>query len=240
MNVLTRREWTTLILIVVFSLIPAFGGLIRLFELAGGPSVLPGNPRALADPLPVILHILGSFVFCIAGAIQFLPSLRRHHPTIHRKIGRVVVIAGFLAAVTGLWMTCVFTFPEAIQGNLLFSARIILSFAMIGLLVWAVIAVRARSFAKHGASMLRAYAIGQGASTQALLGIAWIITFGTEPTGFLRDCFMVLCWVLNILAAEVLIQTFVAKSRPSPQPPAENGLQMALASSGILAERADG
>ena len=42
MNALTGREWTTLILIVVFSSIPAFGGLTRLVELAGGPSVLPG------------------------------------------------------------------------------------------------------------------------------------------------------------------------------------------------------
>lgn len=228
MNVLAGREWAALILIVAFSLTPAVGGLIRLFELAGGPSMLPGNPRALADPWPVILHILGSFVFCIAGAIQFLPSLRRHHPKTHRMVGRVMVIAGFLSAVTGLWMTYYFTFPDAMQGNLLFSARVILSFAMIGLLGWAIIAARAHSFTRHGASMLRAYAIGQGASTQALLGIVWIFTIGTEPTGFLRDCFMVLCWVLNILAAEVLIRLFVAKPRPSTQAPVETGPHVTL------------
>ena len=219
MNVLTGREWTTLILIVVFSLIPAFGGLIRLFELAGGPSMLPGNPRALANPWPVILHILGSFVFCIAGAIQFLPSLRRHRPAAHRMIGRVMVIAGILSASTGLWMTVYFTFPEEVQGSLLFSVRLVLGFAMVGLLAWAIIAVRARSFKRHGASMLRAYAIGQGASTQALLGIAWIVTFGVEPTGFLRDCFMVLCWVLNLLVAEALIHVFISKPLPSIQTP---------------------
>jgi len=134
-------------------------------------------------------------------------------------IGRVMVIAGFLSASTGLWMTVYFTFPEAIQGSLLFSARIILGLAMIGLLAWAIIAVRARSFKSHGASMLRAYAIGQGASTQALLGIAWIVTFGVEPTGFLRDCFMVLCWVLNLLVAEALIHLFIAKPLPSIQTP---------------------
>ena len=219
MNALTGREWTTLILIVVFSSIPAFGGLIRLVELAGGPSVLPGNPRAIADPWPVIFHVSGSFVFCLAGAIQFLPSLRRHRPALHRMIGRAMVIAGFLSASTGLWMTVYFTFPEAVQGSLLFSARIILGSAMIGLLAWAIIAVRARSFRSHGASMLRAYAIGQGASTQAFLGIVWIVTFGVEPTGFLRDCFMLLCWVLNLLVAEALIHFFVARPLPSIQTP---------------------
>ena len=217
MNVLTGREWTTLMLIVVYSSVPSFGGLVRLVELAGGPSVLPGNPRALADPWPIILHVLGSFVFCIAGALQFLPSLRCHRPTIHRVIGRITVVAGLLSAISGLWMTFVFAFPEALQGSLLFSVRIILSLAMIGLLGWAIIAVKAGSFRKHAASMLRAYAIGQGASTQAFFGIAWIVTFGIEPTGFLRDCFMVFCWVLNLLAAEALIRLFIAKPRPSNQ-----------------------
>lgn len=215
MNALTSREWLTLILIFVFSSIPAFGGLVRLVELAGGPSVLPENPRALADPWPIILHISGSFVFCIAGAVQFLPSLRRHHLSTHRMLGLVMVIAGMLSASTGLWMTFYFAFPEAIQGNLLFSVRVILGFAMIGLLGGAIIAVRAHSFRSHGASMLRAYAIGQGASTQALMGIVWIVSFGVEPTGFFRDCFMVLCWVLNLLVAEALIHFFIAKPRPA-------------------------
>ena len=219
MNALTGREWSALILIIVFSAIPTFGGLIRIVELAGGPSVIPVNPRALAYPWPIILHLLGSFVFCIAGAIQFLPSLRRHHRATHRMVGRVVVIAGLLSASTGLWMTVYFAFPEALQGSLLFSVRVILGFAMIGLLGWAIIAVRAHSFKSHGASMLRAYAIAQGASTQALLGIAWIVSFGVEPTGFLRDCFMVFCWVLNLLVAEAVIHFFIAKPRPAAPTP---------------------
>ncbi len=217
MNVLTAREWTTLALIIVFSSVPAFGGLVRLVELAGGPSVLPVNPRAIADPWPIIFHVSGSFVFCIAGASQFLPSLRRHRPTMHRVIGRITVVAGLLSAISGLWMTIVFAFPEALQGDLLFFIRNIFSLAMIGLLGWAIIAIKVGSFGKHAASMLRAYAIGQGASTQAFFGMALIVAFGIEPTGFLRDCFMVSCWVLNLLAAEALIHLFIAKPRPSNQ-----------------------
>jgi len=53
--------------------------------------------------------------------------------------------------------------------------------------------------------MLRAYAIGQGASTQTFLGIAWIIVFGTDLLGPLRDGMMVFAWVLNLLVAEFLI-----------------------------------
>ncbi|MFT5485672.1 MAG: putative membrane protein [Paracoccaceae bacterium] len=216
---LTTREWTLLISIVAYSSIPALGGMIRLLELAGGPALVPENPRVLAAPLPAILHIVGSFVFCIAGAMQFLPSLRHRHPSIHRKMGRVLVIAGCVSAASGVWMTLFFTFPDALQGSLLFSARIILGFLMIGLIGRAVLAVRARDFKRHGALMLRAYAIGQGASTQALLGIGWIVISGAEPAGLLRDLFMVLCWLLNLLGAEFLIHRSIINPRStSPAP----------------------
>lgn len=217
MTVLTGREWTILCLILLFSSVPAFGGLLRFLELLGGPSLLPGNPRALSDPWPIIIHVLGSFLFCIAGALQFLPSLRRHRPILHRVIGRITVLGGLLSASSGLWMTISFAFPEALQGSLLFYARVVLGLAMLGLLGWAVIAVKAGRYGTHAASMIRAYAIGQGASTQAFLGIAWIVLFGFEPTGFFRDCFMVFCWLLNLLAAEALIHSLVAKLTPSDQ-----------------------
>lgn len=218
-NVLTTREWAILIFIVVYTFIPAFGGMIRLLELAGGLALIPENPRASADPIPVISHAVGSFVFCIAGAIQFLPSIRRHYPSTHRVMGRILVIAGCVSAASGLWMTWFFSFPDALQGNLLFSVRIILGGLMIGLIGWSVLAVRARNFCKHGALMLRAYAIGQGASTQALFGIGWIIILGTEPTGMQRDILMVLCWLLNILVAEIIVQRLITNIRSSTPAP---------------------
>ncbi len=116
-------------------------------------------------------------------------------------------------------MTWFFTFPDALQGSLLFFVRIILGFLMIGLIGWAVVAVRARDFNRHGTLMLRAYAIGQGASTQALLGIGWIVIFGAEPAGLLRDVFMVFCWLLNLVAAEILIHRSIINARAmSPVP----------------------
>ena len=75
---LRKSEWTILTLIFVYSFVPAFGGLLRVLELAGGPAIIPENARALAAPLPIVAHILSSFLFCIVGALQFLPSIRRH------------------------------------------------------------------------------------------------------------------------------------------------------------------
>ncbi|PYG25442.1 DUF2306 domain-containing protein [Pelagimonas varians] len=206
---LRKSEWVVFGVIFVYSFIPGFGGLIRVLELAGGPQIAPENPRALIAPTPIILHTLTSFLFCIVGAVQFLPSIRRQRPAAHRVIGRMTVVAGCMSALTGLWMTHFYVFPEALQGAVLYWVRVLLGTAMIGLIIWAVIAIRSRNVFQHGASLLRAYAIGQGASTQAVLGIAWIIAVGSEAMGPQRDGLMIFSWVVNFLAAEIFIRVML-------------------------------
>ncbi|MEQ8735241.1 MAG: DUF2306 domain-containing protein [Rhodospirillaceae bacterium] len=209
MKILSRPEWTILLFILIYSFIPAFGGLFRILELTGGPAIAPENPRALAAPLPIVLHILSSSLFCLLGAVQFLPSIKRHRPATHRAMGRVTAIAGCASAATGVWMTHYYAFPGELQGNMLYWARITLGLLMFGLIGWAVIAIMSGNIFQHSASMVRAYAIGQGASTQTFLGIGWIIVAGTEPLGPLRDGMMVSAWVLNLLVAEYLIGKFL-------------------------------
>jgi len=215
MKILSKHEWAVLAILFLFSFVPTFGGLFRIVELLGGTSIAPENPRALGNPMPIALHILSSFVFCLAGALQFLPSIRRHAGHLHRRMGRVVALAGGLSAATGLWMTLVYAFPQDLQGTLLYWARIFLSLSMLALIAWAITAIRSRDVAGHSAAMIRAYAIGQGASTQAMLGIAGIAVFGTELMGPERDAMMVFAWGLNLLVAEVIIRTRLNPRRRS-------------------------
>lgn len=210
MKLLTRLEWTLLIIISIYSFIPTFGGLFRILELATGTVIAPSNPRALANPFPIVAHILASFVFCIVGALQFLPSIRRHRPATHRANGLVVLIAGCISAATGLWLTHFYAFPTELQGSLLYSVRMFLGFSMIGLIGWAVIAIRSRNIFGHSSALLRAYAIGQGASTQTFLGIGWIVISGTEAMGPIRDVMMVSAWTFNLLIAEILVRKMLA------------------------------
>lgn len=205
-----------LAVIFIFSFVPTFGGLLRVAGLFGGPVIGPQNIRALTDPLPIVLHVLASFLFCLLGALQFLPSVRRYHLAQHRTMGRVVAAAGCMSALTGLWMTHFYSFPQELQGTLLYWVRIVLSLSMFGLIVWAVIAVRSRNISGHRASMLRAYAIGQGASTQTMLGIGGMVFLGTELVGPARDIMMVAAWGINLLIAELLIaQMFAPRTLPT-------------------------
>ena len=213
MHFISRREWAFLALIFLYSFIPAVFGLLRIPELLGGPMIIPANPRAVIDPIPITLHILGSSVFCLVGALQFLPSLRCHRPVLHRTLGRIVAAAGCVSALTGLWMTVSYAFPAALQGLLLYGARVTLSLAMVAFIAWAVVAIRSRNLAAHRAAMLRAYAIAQGASTQTALGLIAMIFFGTELLGVSRDLVMVAAWAINIGVAEVLIHRFFGTRR---------------------------
>ncbi len=216
MHFISRREWGFLALILLYSFIPAVFGLLRLPELLGGPPIIPPNPRAVIDPMPIALHILGSSIFCLVGALQFLPSLRRNRPALHRTLGGVVAAAGSASALTGLWMTVSYAFPDALQGPLLYWARVTLSLAMVGFIVWAIVAIRARRTAPHRAAMLRAYAIGQGASTQTALLLVAMIFMKTEPLGLNRDLLMVGAWIINLAVAELLIRrVFVTRRQPA-------------------------
>src|SRR5207244_4433903 len=78
--------------------LPAIAGSLRLVELAGGPHLLPANPRITASPVPVIVHIVGAVLHVILGAFQFSTGLRRRRPNWHRAAGRVLVVLGLAVA----------------------------------------------------------------------------------------------------------------------------------------------
>lgn len=210
-GVLRRWEIWLLVSVLLYSLIPVVGGILRAVELLGGPGVVPVNPRALVSPLPIVAHTLSSALFCVGGALQFLPSVRRRWPLWHRSLGYGVLVSGLISAATGLWMTYFFAFAVALQGELLYVTRLILAPAMMVLLVWAGYAAAHRMFERHAAAMIRAYAIGQGASTQTVLGIAWAVVMGTELEGLTRDYVMVTAWVLNAVCAELIIARFLPR-----------------------------
>ena len=182
MKFVSNREWALLASILAFSIPPTLGGLLRVVELGGGPTIIPENPNALSDPPPIVFHIFSSFIFCAIGALQFLSSVRHHYPKVHRTVGRVIAVAGCVSALTVLWMTHFFVFPEELQGVPLYSTRIVLSLAMIGPIVKAVMEIRSRNILGHGAAMLRANTIGHDASTQAILGTGWTIASRAETT----------------------------------------------------------
>lgn len=76
---------------------------------------------------------------------------------------------------------------------------------MIASIVLAVSSILRRNVARHEAFMIRAYALGQGAGTQALVLGPWMLIAG-ETGGLTRDLLMTLAWGINVLVAEWVIR----------------------------------
>jgi len=68
-------------------------------------------------------------------------------------------------------------------------------------LVLAVQAIPQRDLQRHGAWMIRAYAIAMGAGTQVVVLLPWALLFGPADT-LTRALLMGLAWLLNLAIAE--------------------------------------
>ncbi|XVS65600.1 DUF2306 domain-containing protein [Actinosynnema sp. CA-299493] len=199
----TRADWLVPIALTALTLIPMAGGAIRLTDLAGG-EVTPENARFFAAPAPVVLHIFSAVLYCLGGAFQFSAGFRRRKPATHRVLGRVLVPAGVLMGLTALWMTLFYPYPEG-DGDLLAAFRLVTGSVTVLALVLGVHAIRRRDVRRHRAWMIRAYALAQGAGTQALVTIAWVLLVG-PATGLTRTLLLGLGWVINVAVAEWVIR----------------------------------
>jgi hypothetical protein len=141
-------SWPVPLALVVLSLVPVISGSLRLIEVAGGPQLLPTNPRIDASPAPVVVHVLAAALYAFLGAFQFSARLRRRRPGWHRKSGRILVGAGLLVAGSGLWMTLFYA--GAPGGDLLWGIRLVVGSAMAAFIVLGFTAIRRREAVSLG------------------------------------------------------------------------------------------
>ncbi len=192
----SRKRVTAALL--ALTAVPVAAGAFRVTQLSTGAPVTAENARFFADPVPVLLHIVGATVFCVLGAFQFLRGPR------HRVLGRLVVPCGLVAALSGMWMAVFYPLP-AHDGDLLMVLRLVFGSAMATALVLGFVAVRRRDFAGHRAWLVRGYAIGQGGGTQAVLFGFWVAVAG-QPGVVARALVLGAGWVLNLVVAEWVIR----------------------------------
>lgn len=220
------RWWRVPAGLIVLSAVPVGAGLVRVFRLAVGETVTIDNARFFASPLPVVVHVISATVFCVLGAFQFVPTLRQGRRPRHRMAGRCLVPFGLAAAISGLWMTMVYDLPVGSDKNVLLFhrafgllqiVRLFVGTGMVVSLCLGVAAIRARAFARHGAWMTRAYALGMGAGTQAFINVPWMLVVG-KPEGIVRVLLMVSGWLVNLAVAEWVIQTRLIGTPRSTQP----------------------
>jgi uncharacterized membrane protein len=198
--------WAPFALIAVV-VVPAIAGSLRLVELAGGPHLLPANPRISASPLPVIVHIVCAVMYAVLGAFQFSLGVRRRWPRWHRVAGRVVVGLGLAVAFSALWMTEFY--PNIPGGWLAHTFRLAFGSGMAACIILGFNAIRGGHVARHRAWMARAYALALGAGTQTLtLGIGNAVFGHSELSTALM---LGAGWAINLAIVEYILR---ARAQP--------------------------
>lgn len=66
--------WRVPAALVVLSAVPVVAGSLRLLEVAGGPLLLPTNPRIDTSPAPAVLHVVAATLYLLLGAFQLSPG----------------------------------------------------------------------------------------------------------------------------------------------------------------------
>lgn len=203
-----RHPWLVPTALVGLGLVPIGAGLARVAQLVEGVPADANNARFVASPLPVVLHVIGATLFCLLGALQLAPTPRPGRW--HRIVGRVALPAAAVAALSGLWMSFVYSLPVGQDHALLKALRLVLGVGMLLALTLGFRAVRRRDFRVHRAWMVRSYAIGIGAGTQALLLVPWSLLLGA-PSALTYALLMGAGWGINLVVAERVLRG----SRPS-------------------------
>lgn len=147
----------------------------------------------------IYAHVFGAAVALALGPFQFSARLRTKRPALHRWLGRVYLGVGILVGgVSGLYLAF-YSYGGAIAHG---------GFALLALL-WlysglrAYLSIRARDVAAHRRWMVRNFALSFAAVTLRIyLPSAMAAGIAFE---FAYPIISWLCWVPNLIAAELLV-----------------------------------
>lgn len=188
--------------LLLANFLPILLALVQAVQIPIG--ALPEDSQRLtATPLTHFLHVAGGAAFGILGPIQFGLGRARNYGFLHRLLGRLFVASGALISLSS--MTLLFRFPEA-YSVAISGARLIFGVLLAVALTIAVQAIRRGQVLRHRNWMIRAYAIGMGATAVSMIFFPVYLITGDAPTGFVADAAFCGAWIGCILFAEYLVR----------------------------------
>jgi uncharacterized membrane protein len=190
------------LLLGFFTAIPVINaGVLSLQVLFN--AVPADSLRLMVAPTALFLHALAGATFGLTGPLQFTRALRGRYDRLHRMAGRAFVVSGLWLGLSGLMLLAR---VESVSTALLDTARGLAGAALLVALTQGMRAIRAQNFVAHRAWMIRAYAIGMGSGTVALVFLPVYLITGAPPSGLGADFVVTTCWAFSILLAERIVR----------------------------------
>lgn len=204
-----QRPIPLVLFLAFLTAIPVLNSLVLVFQIPSGTYAEDSAHLAVA-PITWFAHVLAGVAFGITGPVQFVRALRHRFGALHRVSGRIFVLSGAIIGFSGLSILVQVTSQRTPVADI---ARGLFGVALLVALALAMAAIRNRDFLRHRAWAIRAYAIGMGLGTVALVFFPIYIITGQAPTGLTSDILFVGSWLLTIAFAEVFIR-HSCRSRP--------------------------
>ncbi|WP_396592786.1 DUF2306 domain-containing protein [Brevundimonas sp. R86498] len=199
---LTRTAWTVL---AILCLAVAAWSARYLLDPPQSPAEALGNGFGVVW-LPV--HVAGALTALVPGLLQFIPALRRGAGPPHRWVGRVYVLGCLVGGAAGLILALGSSAGPIATAGFGSLGSLWIAFTLLGLGA----AIRGR-FADHRRWMIRSWALTLAAVTLRIyLPLVMILDLPFPPA---YRVISFLCWVPNLVAAELWLRL-----RPSPPLPA--------------------
>ncbi len=176
--------------------------LVQVVQIPLG--ALPEDSKRLSvAPVWHFMHVLGGATFGILGPIQFSRVLMRKYGFLHRVMGRVFVAAGAMISLSSLSLLWHFPDTYSVAMN---SGRLLFGIALGLALVMAMKTIRERDFTRHRNWMIRAYAIGIGATAVTMVFFPIYLITGEPPMGMVADVAFLGSWTGCVVFAEALVR----------------------------------
>lgn len=176
--------------------------LVQVVQIPLG--ALPEDSQRLtAVPVRHFLHVLGGATFGILGPLQFGRVLMRRYGRLHRVMGRVFMAAGAMISLSSLGL--LWRFPDT-YSVAMSCGRLLFGIALGVALVLAMLAIRRRDIARHRDWMIRAYALGMGATAVTMVFFPIYAITGEPPTGLVADIAFLGAWTACVVLAEIVVR----------------------------------
>ena len=181
------------------------GTLLAVVQVVQIPlAALPEDSRHLsAAPVWHFMHVIGGATFGILGPIQFSRVLMGKYGLLHRIMGRIFVAAGSMISLSSLGLLWYFpgTYSMAVS-----TGRLLFGIALGAALAIAMHAIWKRDFTRHRNWMIRAYAIGIGATAVSMVFFPIYAITGEPPIGLVADIVFLGSWTACVVFAESLVR----------------------------------